>query len=136
MTSRVSTRTSRSELSATSGAALGAPGLGFGTSLRDASSPGCSALPRAAPAPGLVVELVPAGLLPGRGLGTGFTNTACHTYSTRNARKMARRTRLSIRTAQGHDPRRRAVDSELGVWLRAIHREAHRDARSPRRHSP
>jgi hypothetical protein len=29
-------------------------------------------------------------------LGTGFTNTACQTYSTRNAKKMARRTRLSI----------------------------------------
>src|SRR5712691_115164 len=122
MTSRVSTRTSRSELSATSGAALAALGLGLRISLRDESSPGCSALPRA-PAPVLAVlvaEPVPAGLLPGRGLGTGFTNTACQTYSTRKARKMARRTRLSIRTAQGHDPRRRAVDSEQDVWLRAI----------------
>ena len=30
------------------------------------------------------------------GLGTGFTKSACHVYSTRNARKMARRTRRSI----------------------------------------
>ena len=33
---------------------------------------------------------------PATGFGTGFTNSACQTYSTRNARKMARRTRRSI----------------------------------------
>jgi hypothetical protein len=37
------------------------------------------------------------GGLPGApGFGTGFTKSACHVYSTRKARKMARRTRRSI----------------------------------------
>src|SRR5262249_22010382 len=82
-TSGVSTRISRSLFSPTSAVASGAVSVfavGVGAA-RGAAAAGCAV--SAAPA---VVG----------GLGCGLTNSACHTYSVRNARKIANKTRRSI----------------------------------------
>src|SRR4029434_9353489 len=97
----VSTRTSRSLVSPTRAFAAGADGT--------AGASAVSAAPRVlawgvgeavdVPATGLPVA---AGALPAvPGFGTGLTNSACQTYRTRNARKIARRTRRSITSCCG-----------------------------------
>ena len=83
MTSRVSTRTSRSAVSPTSGAgASGAAGFAGGV--------GAGRRPRRRRRRSVRRRRRPRSLaarLPAAGFGTGFTNSACQTYSTRNAEK-------------------------------------------------
>jgi hypothetical protein len=94
-TSRVSTRTSRSAVSLTTGAAevVAAGGAVAATADEafdgvDGAGIGVAPLPLAAEdgAPGAF----------GAVFGTGLTNSACHVYRTMKARKIARRTRRSI----------------------------------------
>src|SRR3954454_23653530 len=94
MTSRVSTRTSRSAVSETSAAASGAAGFASsaGVAAGNAVPPAGAALPANAGDDDAEVSA-------GRPFSTGFTNRACHAYRTINARKMARRTRRSIQQA-------------------------------------
>jgi hypothetical protein len=95
-TSRVSTRTSRSAVSLTTGAAAEVAAAG-GTvaatadeALDDVEGPGVVLVPLLAGAD----DVAPGGV--GTGFGTGFTNSACHEYRTMKVRKIARRTRRSI----------------------------------------
>jgi hypothetical protein len=94
MTSRVSTRTSCSALAATSGADVGTAGAA-GAGFSALAAAGGAASDPGTGAPGVVADAFGPAVVPA-GFGTGLTKTACQTYSTRNARKMARRTRLSI----------------------------------------
>ena len=70
----------------------------------------------------MAVELadVVAGAVPEIGFGTGFTKSACHVYSTRNARKMARRTRRSIQQV------RLQPDATSGGWYWVVARGTQR----------
>src|SRR5690348_3516588 len=98
MTSRVSTRTSRSPGSPTRVFADGAAGraLGFDSGDGTAGDAGDAGGPAGVPA-------TDAGAEAPIGFGTGFTNSACQTYRTRNARKMERRTRRSINGPLGQE---------------------------------
>src|SRR3954469_21994870 len=92
MMSRVSTRTSRSDVSATSAGARATDGFAAADGWSAAAGE-AEALPTASTGAVTGEGVAPA---PAAGLGTGFTTSACHVYRTRNARKMARRTRRSI----------------------------------------
>src|SRR5262245_37140760 len=93
-TSRVSTRTSRSAVSLTRGAAA-AVAVAGGTvaateALDDVEGPGVVLVALLAGAD----DVAPGAV--GTVFGTGFTNNACHVYRTMKVRKIARRTRRSI----------------------------------------
>src|SRR5580765_5454997 len=115
MTSRVSTRTSRSKVSGTRAAASGAEVV----ATTGVTVPGSSAVVPAGVVPAGPVVAVVAD--PPAGFGTGFTNNACHVYSTMNARKMARRTRRSIQQV-------RLPDTTSGDWDRIVARRTQRMA--------
>src|SRR5262249_21198902 len=102
ITSRVSTRTSRSAASVTS-----APADGGGASADCAVASAGATDAGLAPGGG-DADMAAAGAFgawpAAVGFGTGFTNSACQVYRTRKARKIARRTRRSIYEGTGSCP--------------------------------
>src|SRR5262245_20824287 len=90
MTLCVSIRTSRSCVSPTSVFAAGAASA----AATGATVAGIELVAAPADASAIAVVVVADACPPG--FGTGLTKSACHTYTTRKARKIARRTRRSI----------------------------------------